>query len=170
VALISALFSTPEINLRLQVVEGSYIHSNRTQLAKLALDQQMDYMFFMDHDVVFPADTLCRLLSHNKDIVFGKYSRRETEPKSLVMGLDGKLVTDFPSGLFPCASGPAGCMLIKMSVFANLPKPWFHVVVNDDGSVSESEDSWFCAQAHSVGLSVWCDPSIKVDHYGEAVY
>ena len=170
VSLISTMFNTPEIHFHLHAVEGAYIQSNRVQLVKMALDQKADYMFFMDHDVAFAPDTLKRLLAHDKDIVFAPYNGRHAGSASLVMGLDGVRVESFPTDVFPVSSGPTGCMLIKMAVFDKLPKPWFHVVLNDVGQVSESEDVWFCNLAYLAGISVWCDPSIKVGHYGEAIY
>ncbi len=170
-ALVRTLFSTPGVEFSLHVVEGAYIQSNRHQLALMALERKTDFMFFMDHDVVFQPDTLCRLIARDKDICFGKYSNRHTTTqRSLVTGLDGKLINDFPADLFECAIGPTGCMLIKMSVFSKIQQPWFNVILGTDGKVAESEDAWFCGQARNAGISVWCDPTIKVDHYGEAIY
>jgi len=171
ISLIRTMFATPDVDFSLHVVEGAYIQSNREQLARMALERSADYMFFMDHDVVFAPDTLSRLFAHKRDIVFGKYNNRHiTTQRSLVTGLDGKLIDEFPQEIFECAIGPTGCMLIKMSVFSKIQQPWFHVILGADGKVLESEDAWFCNQSRNSGFSVWCDPTIKVDHYGEAIY
>ncbi len=170
-SLVRMLFTSPGINFQMNILEGPYIQSNRSQLAMMSLANKADYLFFMDHDVSFPDDTLLRLISRDKDIVFGPYNNRyPTKQRSMVTGLDGEIVEALPSDMFECAIGPTGCMLIKTEVFPRVTLPWFHVILEPSGKVAISEDAWFCRQAREAGFSIWCDPTIKVEHYGEAIY
>ncbi len=170
VTLVSNLFATPNADLRLLVYESCYIQYSRTQLILSAQQQDCDFVFFMDHDVVFPSDTLTRLLACERPVVFGKYNQRHMPYDSTVTDCQGKRISEFPSSLFQVATGPTGCMLIDMEVFRRIQKPWFQIVLNDDGKLVETEDVWFCNQVNSSGLSIWCDPTIIVGHYGEAVF
>lgn len=58
-------------------------------------------------------------------------------------------------------TGCAG-MLIKMSVFAKIPDPYFlyyHTPI-----LTVSEDAWFCLQAGKAGIPVYVDCGLMVGH------
>ena len=82
----------------------------------------------------------------------------------------GKItMTDLPQEPFKCFALGTGCMLIKMSVFDKIEKPYFYY--GDAGQEGlMSEDVYFCDKAHQAGYDVWCDPTIEVGHVGKYIY
>lgn len=116
------------IQLGIINLEGSMITKSRNDLVKMALQQNPDFIMFIDTDMVFPPDTLCRLLAHDKDVVGATYNKRVPPYETL-----GRLKGPKPSeeelakgGLHEAELLPAGLMLIKASVFQRVPWPWFY--------------------------------------------
>jgi len=174
VSLASTLCTT-DAEMALLVTEGAYIPYNRILLVGLAREQKCTHIFFMDHDMYFGADTVTRLLAHDKDIVAAPYNMRSLPLTTTVILLDEKgEKTDgelLPKELFRCEALGCGCMLIKIEVFEKIERPWFAIQIDPESNeLVISEDVHFCNQARKAGYDVWCDPTIKVGHIGEAVY
>src|SRR3990167_7699081 len=49
--------------------EGYTISENRNYIVAQAIKAKCDYLLFVDDDMIFPPDTLKRLLAHGKDII-----------------------------------------------------------------------------------------------------
>lgn len=105
-------------------LEGSMISKQRNDLVKVALEHKMDYVMFIDNDMVFPPDAMLRLLSHEKDIVGATYNKRVPPYETL-----GRLIGERPkpgeTGLRQADMMPGGMMLIKTSVFEKMGWPWY---------------------------------------------
>jgi hypothetical protein len=61
-------------------------------------------------------------------------------------------------------------MLIRMSVFDRLPKPWFNLVAV--GDQLRGEDYHFCESARAAGIEVWCDGDLSAElgHIGQKIH
>jgi hypothetical protein len=151
------------------------IVSSRTWLVLEAIKQEATHILFVDSDMVFPANTLNQLLSHEKDIVGVQYNKREFPPKGVYAPLDEKSETE----LYRAKHVGTGMLLIDLKVFANIghpseshPKgnPWFSFGRDSQGALVLGEDVWFCNVARDAGYDVWIDPTLKIGHAGEYVY
>ena len=178
VSLCSTLCTT-DAEMASLVSEGAYIPYNRLLLRNLAVEQGCTHLFFMDHDVVYPPTTLTQLLAHDKDVVACHYNMKTTPRLSMAFDLEGDripLVEAEPGdwrlpqpGLFKLSAIGCGVMLIKLPIFEKLERPFFQVLIEGDDLII-SEDVWFCERVRRAGFDVWCDPTIKVHHMGEAAY
>jgi len=157
------------------LTEGScYVHWNREELVEKALSRDYTHLWFVDTDVVFAPDTLDRLLAHNVDLVGGYYrGRLENDYSTMKIIKDGVITPVFPplpNKPFYAVNGhnlitiPTGCMLIRLSVLQKLQPPYFKC------ERPVGEDVFFCSWLWDAGVKLWCDPTIKVGHVGEAVY
>ena len=65
---------------------------------------------------------------------------------------------------------PTGCLLIKMTVFDKITKPWFSGRVEGEHIIGE--DMYFCECAAAAGLEIWQDVALsqEVGHIGERVF
>lgn len=156
--------------------EGYTTAQNRIYVAVQAIKNQSDFLLFIDDDMVFPKNTLDQLLSHDKEIVgVLSYSRvLPLAPTVALMDESGKYISPdtvaeykIPEELFKCHHLGGGVLLIKMSVFEAIEKPWFHFDMYPEGPMKVGEDAWFCEQAKSKGFDIWCDPTIPIGHLGE---
>lgn len=157
-------------------VEGTLGPHNRWLAGKQAIERECDYLWLVDNDMAIPPDALPRLLAADKDVIGADYSYRRLPLMSTVKMLNkaGDIIiadrSTFPSHPFPCHAIGSGCKLIKVSALTRIPQPWFALAWNPDGSLARTDDVWFCEQAKSVGVEVWCDPTIAVGHVGDFIY
>lgn len=151
-------------------VRTSLITNSRYVVVRDALTRDVDKVFFVDSDMVFPGDALRRLVARDKPIVGATYARRR-EP----WGALGYGVEDVPPGavgLARFARLPLGMMLIDASVFATVPKPWFPSIYRPETEDFESEDYGFCRLAIEAGYDVWCDLDLshEMGHIGQTIH
>ena len=142
--------------------KGFNTSENRNYIAAQVIQRGCTHLFFADDDMIFPPDTLDRLLAHDKDIIGGVYNTKYEVQSPVIEYLDDKR----PTELFKCGALGTGCLLIKTEVFKKIPQPWFTYEWNDNGSVKMSHDWLFCHKARECGLEVWADPLLEVGHLG----
>lgn len=151
--------------------QGYTIAENRTLIAVRALENKSDYLLFIDDDMVFPPDTLDRLIARDKDIIGIPYYARVLPRKSVVVLEDGtELKGEVPSDLFKCQHVGTGVMLIKTEIFKNIIRPWFQFKTNADGCTVQGEDAHFCEVARNKGHDIWCDSTLLVRHIGDRTF
>jgi GT2 family glycosyltransferase len=138
---------------------GIYIADLRNKAVKAAQAAGASHLLFLDSDMRFPEDTLDRLLAHNLDIVAANYVQR-TMSEWCVARIDGVPVqSQGRTGLEAVDTTGTGVMLITMSVFDDMPQPWF----DTPNFPFTGEDVYFCQQARSGGYDVWIDHDLSQD-------
>ncbi len=146
------------VQVNISNLEGSMITKQRNDLVETALKWKQDYILFIDCDLVFPPDSLLKLLKHDKDIVGATYNKRVPPYETL-----GKLAGDRPpdiskGGLHAAELMPGGFMLVRTSVYEKLPWPWYYETYKWPGETgveafkSMMRDS-FCSIADEAALS-----------------
>lgn len=158
---------------------GSLIYTSRNNLAAEAVKHGMDYVFWLDSDMLFPPDTLEKLLDDIKKqegdvIMTGMYCRRvapfhPTVFETLEIVDDVSTWTDYkeiPDGLFEVQGCGFGCVLAPTSVFVDVQAKFGHMFspIGDVG-----EDLSFCWRARQCGWKIICDPSIELGHVGHHI-
>ncbi|AEI37499.1 MAG: glycosyl transferase family 2 [Zymomonas mobilis subsp. pomaceae] len=167
---------TPDVEFILINNKSPNISVSRNACVAMAQEANADYLFFIDSDMDVPSDTLTRFLSHNKDIVGANYRKRSED-----VGFAGVENTEKPEnlvdhGLLPAMLIATGCLLIKMSVFDHLPRPYFLFALRDfEGKEKKSlfgEDYVFSVRAINAGYQLWFDMDVtqKVKHIGQIPY
>ncbi len=145
------------------------------------LQSSLQWLFFLDSDVIPPRDAILRLMSHNKPIVSGVYCRRSPpEAIPVMMKPVGNWITQIPSsGLMEVDCVGAGCLLIHRHVLEKIPpqrpqegKSYFDWRV-DCMSVKPreeclSEDFTFIQHCKKHGIPTYVDCSIRCKHVGYA--
>jgi hypothetical protein len=149
--------------------KSSLVMIGRNQCVEAARLVKATHLLFLDSDIVFPVDTLTRLLAHGKDIVGGLYVQRTPPHHSLGMTYEGKheLVTE---GLKRMKIMPTGCLLLRLALFDKLTKPWFNT--QSVGEKIMGEDYYFCERASAAGFEIWCDGDLsrELAHLGQKAY
>lgn len=158
---------------------GSLIYTSRNTLATMAIQQEMDYVLWLDSDMVFDPDTLVRMMDtlqkNDLDILSGLYFRR-TAPYSPV--LFDKLevrhdatcswseFTSIPDHLFEVGGCGFGCVLMKVDPFIDVQARFGNMFAPIGNT---GEDLAFCWRARECGYKVMCDPSILCGHVGYTI-
>ncbi len=144
---------------------GFNTSENRNYIATQAVNNGCSHLFFVDDDMVFPPDTLDKLLARDKDIVGGVYKTKYEIQDDVCEYFD-----DRRGEFMKVKALGTGCLLIKTDVFIKLPQPWFKYEWNDNGSIKRSHDWIFCEDAINAGYEVWADPTIEMGHIGQYEY
>ena len=154
---------------------GALIYAARNELATGAIKIEADYVFWLDSDMVFKADTLARMMKTSQekdiDILTGLYFRR-VPPYSPVL-FDKLEMKDgicewsefkkIPEGLFEVGGCGFGCVLMKTDVFFDVQSK-FGTMFAPMGN--NGEDLAFCWRARECGYKIICDPSVICGHVG----
>lgn len=158
--------------------KGSLVVNNRNKLVAEARALGVDYLFFVDSDIVMHPWTLRQLLSHDKDIVGATYIQREAPHRILGKLPSGELLHEAlaagtqvdTTSLMEVGALPGGCLLVKLSVFDGMQIPFQTPAHVTDGEPwIEGEDYFFCRHAREAGHSIWLDWGISVHlrHIGQ---
>ena len=166
---------------------------NWAVLRGMEFEPEPEYIFFLDYDVLPPADALKRLVFHaahhkDYDIFAGVYcTKNRSLPEPLIYNQFGAgpfwdwtvgdiLTTDRHN----IVAVGMGCTLVRMSLFHKLEhseeKPWFHTglardIGNEGMIVGErhTEDIYFCKRALTeANAKIFVDTSILCGHQDKA--
>ena len=160
----------PNLDLIFDNTVGSGLCMNRIKCARKAIENDCDYILFIDDDMAIPMGALLYLLRHQKPIVAANCARKELPPRPTAKGFDGEYVytTERSEGLERVFSVGTGIMLIHTDVFALVGEPWFC----EDPVKKIGEDVWFCQQAREAGFEIFIDHDLSKDvgHIGDFNY
>jgi len=160
------------------LVEGSLVYDSRDTIAHTAVENDYDYILYADSDIIFDADDLRQLLSHDADIVSGLYITRHGENKNVSYTeiitrrrfpyRTPKLIHDVrKSGYSEIAAVGFGFCLIKCEVIKSMLKRYKSLFEPKWGV---GEDIAFCIRAKKCGYKIMIDRDVKLGHIGEMVY
>lgn len=158
---------------------GSLIYTSRNNLALQAMQLEMDYVLWLDSDMVFPQNLLVDMKQtmdeKGLDFLSGLYFRR-VPPFTPVLfdqlDFDNEGVcqwnefTDIPDDLFQVGGCGFGAVLIKTDVLFEVQCK-YETMFTPLGNTGE--DLSFCWRARQCGYDIWCDPSQELGHVGYTV-
>lgn len=162
-----AILGNPQI-VDFLIYKGCDIVSSRTWLVQEAIKKGATHLLFVDSDMVFPSQAIEQLLSHGKEIIAVDYNKRKFPLESVLTQLNqSEKCDDKP---YRVAVAGTGLMLIDLSIFDKIGKPWFNFGRGSEGQLKMGEDAWFCYTAREAGVEVWVDPTMRIFHSGEYLY
>lgn len=157
---------------------GSLIYTSRNSIATRAMQNEFDYVLWLDSDMVFTPDTLERLMKtlteNDYDIVTGLYFRRVPPYSPVIfdrLEMDGEVCywgefKEIPDVPFEVGACGFGCVLMKTDVFFDVQGKFGQMFapIGNNG-----EDIAFCWRARHCGYKIYCDPSILCGHVAYSV-
>ena len=155
-------------NLNYLAVKAMPIAAARNFAVQSALDSKVDYVLFIDSDMISHPDFLPKLLSHNKDVITGLCFRK-TPPflPTVYKATNGILksipIKDIPKkGIIEIDACGAAFLLVNTRVFKVVESPWF----DSRGGLGSGEDINFCKKVKAAKIDIWVDPEVEVGHIG----
>ena len=171
----NAIPSRPEATLevRMDIVESSVIHTNREKLVRRAIDAGMTHLMFLDDDMVFEPNILDVMLGRRQSVVCTNYLIKTDAKDSFVaVGLNDKRVVtaEKSTGLKPVAYSGFGVSVFDIDVFKNTPQPWFLPKFIPEENGYTTEDNPFYERVREAGYKVYLDQDASklVSHLGGA--
>lgn len=155
---------------------GSLIYESRNNLAKQAIKVGADYVLWLDSDMIFPTDTMEKMLKHmeeGKDIVSGLYFRRRNPFTPVLFkklnAEDGSWegYDDYPqNSTFEVEGVGFGCCMTRTSALQDL---FLNYQTCFNPITAFGEDLSFCTRAREMGYKVYADSSISCGHIGQII-
>lgn len=170
-----ALFTyatSPSIDLRVLVAEGSVVPKNRQELAARAIRLGASHIFWLDTDVRFPKDALLRLLDAREPVVAGAYPTRELPVRVVAFphaGDDTRLeVPEGATGYADVEVVGFGCLLMKTETLRTVKLPWFLFSWDEQALAFDGEDAYLCRKLREAGYKVRIDLALsrELSHIG----
>lgn len=153
------------------IISESLVYDARDKIAMDALASEVDWVMWLDSDIVYQPNIIQVLMGKNKDMITGIYHKRTAPYTPCIYKLEGdklQAYTDYPEDkLFKVEAAGFGCMLMKSKVIKAVYDKYggCFFPVNGVGG----EDLSFIRRAKECGVEVWCDSSVKCGHIGRQV-
>ena len=186
---------TPEMDITLKIIHSYDVANGRNKLVQIARSLNMDYIFFVDSDIILPPNALIDLIKHDLPIVNGIYVRKELasitkdnpwtilyrhEPQGMNKYNFGPFwmsQAELPEeGLVAIDAAGLGCTLIKMSVFDVLGgnDDWF-VFVKEEAKIELGpycigEDLYFYRNCLRHDIQPYAESSVRCGHIGKLIF
>ncbi len=163
-ACITAMVMQSRVALGLKWGFAGDVAENQNIFVHQALATESTHLLLVETDMIFPPDTLMRLLAHDQDIVGALYRFREP-PYDVMLWPRGE---DVPRGLIDRPAVPSGLMLINTTVLKTLKCPWFFKAYTDQPNYMITSDRNFCEAAVAAGFRIFADGDLsrQVRHIG----
>lgn len=154
---------------------GEKLATARNTIAQWAVDNDAKKLFFLDDDVLCPADVILRLdrlMDDNDfDLIGGCYWSKTPHPQPLMWrGFMEAPYMDWSVGeVVEVDWTGMGAMLINVESLQKIPQPWFSTeyrlfdeAIRNNRNLTE--DIFFYSQAKKAGMKIWVDTAIQCEH------
>jgi len=151
--------------------ESVIVAKARNDAVDRARECDAEWLMFIDADMVFEPQMVEMLLAHDKDIVGGLCVKR-VEPYTPTVFWYSDEEERYIAGdhfalnsLTKCDATGTAFLLIRMSAFDKLEKPYFAFPPSGEGIMGE--DLYFCTKARDAGFEIFVDTGVSVGHLGD---
>lgn len=172
----SLLALQPVGSVDIKIEEGSLVYVAREKLAMYAIEEEFDYVLWLDSDMTFKPDLLKRLMMNDKPVCAGLYFTRRPpyQPAywhKIRMGTVEERETvrmvDVPKDeLVEIDACGFAAVLTKVDVLSDVYNRYSTMF---SPFVGYGEDISFCIRAKNCGYSIWMDSKIPVGHKGMTI-
>ncbi len=146
----------------------------RNQLIDAAKENDCTHILFIDDDMALKPNSMMTILEHDKDIISGLYLSRAYPHIPLAFDLadeDGSACPMYLMGieprLTPIVAAGFGFLLVKMSVFDKLTKPY--VRLGELDAEQWCDDIGFFKRVREAKIESFCDMNVPVGHMGNMI-
>lgn len=173
------------------IVFDSLVSRARNAAVAHFLASDCSHLMFIDADIEFEAESVTKLLNHNKQVIAGLYPKKYFVFERFQKNEE---VVDFPiagdislnsEGLVESQYLPTGFLMISREVFEKMIDTYPHLKYSNDidaygnldtfynffnvsvnNGILESEDWGFCSLWRDMGGKVLLDTTIQLTHLG----
>jgi hypothetical protein len=149
-------------------------------IAHMLVHPEYSHMYLIGDDVLYPRDSLIKLVKSDKDIIGGVYKVRDSETFALgILGTVEENREAYIKGeLKECRWNAAHSLLVKketiMKMIEKFPELRYKTLDGFDAyglfldEIIDNElntgDAAFCRRAATAGCTTWVDYSVKLSH------
>lgn len=173
----------------------SIVQVARNRIVHHFLASDAEHLMFIDADTEFKGADVLQLLVLQMDNpefdIIGSAARvKDIDGHFCLRRLDAKNVFELEGDTpIEVAAFGTAFMLIRRSVFERFAEAYptyralrqpgysdeklvqyFHMELDSETGVYESEDYWFCKKCRDIGIKIWVAPWIRLGHQGTFIY
>jgi len=169
------LYNQNKFDVQIYMRTSTIVDKARNELVKMALNDNCDYLLFIDSDNIVPKGAVEKLLGMDVDIASGLYFSKGKPYLPVARIKEGDrhfFLEDFEfNQIIKVAGAGMGLCLIKAKVFKDLEYPYFKLEWREaDGRQYQiAEDLYFCENAAKKGYEVYLNTGVVCGHYGTEV-
>ncbi len=160
-----------KLTLKLYCLVGSMLVTNRQNLIAAALKDGCTHVLFIDDDMIFPPDSLIRLLLRNKSVIAANCVTRNFPVRWIAHDLKSKeLSSSGKTGVQKVQHVGAAFMLIRREVLEPLTLPLFMMEWIPSLQAHCGEDIYFCMKLQAeASADIWVDHDLsqQISHIGK---
>jgi hypothetical protein len=161
------MLARKKIPYMLNTAASSNIYRVRNNLVFDALSNGATRIVWIDNDILWTPEQFERLISYEEEVVTGWYCDSDGEPtigKWESMARYEKTDINTWCGLTKIAWAPGGFISVSPSVYRSIGEyPWYRYAEINGQPIGE--DIQFCNECKRIGISIYCDPLLRVQHY-----
>lgn len=174
-----ALHPPMDYNVEYAMVKGKPVDEARNQIARVAQEKKIKYLFFIDEDVTPPAHAIRQLIYHLEHfpkvaVAGGIYCHKSYPQMPMVFRGNGAgPFWDWKIGeVFECSGLGMGCAMIRVDALKDIESPWFKTVDSVEAYMNGipqgeiwTEDLYFCEKLAKAGWQIIADGGLLPDHW-----
>lgn len=148
---------------------SAVISQNRNNITQEALNQDADWVLYLDDDHILRGNTLTRLLAADKDVISAHYCQRQQPFNPVLMDVElpdrtylWKQLSPKEHGITEVKAVGAGCLLVKRAVLEALKPPYW--TLGQINPASWGDDLDFCTRVRAAGFKIYCDLDAHIGH------
>lgn len=176
-SLLRLIFTTSDAGH--EVTPSFYDYYDVSEMRNIAcrqtIEMNMDYVFFMDADMIYPDDSIIKLLQFNVSVIGGMYNTRKlpTLPVHFRKIKQDRTLNNpenrdykFNSNLQEQEAGGLGGVLVKREVLISMEDPYFKVEFWEIDGVKGffGEDIYFFFQLKKLKIKSYVDTDLNYGH------
>lgn len=157
-------------DVTVKFLSGSLVYEAREMLAVFAVENEYDYVLWLDSDTVFHDTLMLDLIASDRDMISCVIpARRPPYPTLCYKAVDNKLVPieKYEEKVMPIDGCGFGAVLMKTQILEDSFDKFQTCFQPVKGF---GEDLSFCLRARELGYQIYCDPRIEVGHIGKQVF
>lgn len=165
----------PDVQFTYAEIECHMVSLARNKIVQGALGLSADYIFWIDDDMLVPANAFNKLYEANEPVISGLYFTRLYPHTPQIYQYfpekDGYApLLKWEDGIFEVDAVGSGCMLVRTDIYTQLAlapcayarkvplSPWYEFLA------SRGEDFYFCDRLRDIGIPVLVDTTIIPGH------
>lgn len=177
----------PPVRYRMSVCRSPGVGISRNILTDEFLTSDADKLLMIDSDILYTPENVGRITSHDEHIVGGLYAKKEKEGRVCCERLPDVNPEPDERGLIPLRYIGTGFMCATRELLNKMIKQFPEMTYFREGSGKKmhdfwtvgvhqgskrylTEDWWFCQRTIEMGLPVWGDQQVMLQHEGRAIY
>lgn len=156
---------------------GLTVPDARNYIVKKAIEEEYDYIFFVDDDCIIPRQALVQLVHHKAGVAGGFYYKKYLPLESVGMHINEKNqpvpIEDYKIGdlIHDTLVLPSGCTLISVDVLKKMEFPWYKTITVN-GRPTMTEDTYICQKFKDLGVDIITDTGLQCIHvdYNKGIF